>query len=297
MLGANSALPTPSRFSSSFVLNYNHKLFVLDCGEGAQIKMSEYGIRRSKIQHIFITHLHGDHIYGLPGLLTSFNLNGRTDLLNIYGPTGIKDYVEHMVRITGGSIAYPIIYREIEGGESMDLGIIDGLSVKAIPMVHRIPTYGYIFREHHAKRNMKSDAIRAYGLSVEEIKLAQNGADITRDETVIANDKLTHGPKPSRSFAYCTDTKYEPEIVPHVSKVDLLYHEATYLDVLRDKAHERMHATAKEAAQIAHMAGVKKLIIGHYSSRYKDLSPLLDEAKIEFDNTQLAIGGETHSID
>ena len=134
-------------------------------------------------------------------------------------------------------------------------------------------------------------------MSIEEIKLAQNGEDITRDKTVIANDKLTYGPKSSRSFAYCTDTMYEPRIVPSISKVDLLYHEATYLDELRDKAHERMHATAREAAQIAREAEVKKLIIGHYSSRYKNLTPLLEEAKIEFDNTQLAIGGETHAID
>ncbi len=259
--------------------------------------MAEYGIRRSKIRHIFITHLHGDHIYGLPGLLTSFNLNGRTDSLNIYGPTGIEDYIEHMVSITGGSISYPIIYCEIGGDDATELGVIDGLSVTAIPMVHRIPTYGYVFREKFTRRNIKSDAIEAYGLSIDEIKLAQNGEDITRDKTVIANDKLTYGPKPSRSFAYCTDTMYQPKIVPNINQVDLLYHEATYLDELRDKAHERMHATAKEAAQIAHQAEVKELIIGHYSSRYKDLTPLLEEAKLEFDNTLLAIGGETHAID
>ena len=259
--------------------------------------MAEYGVRRTKIKHIFITHLHGDHIYGLPGLLTSFNLNDRTDSLNIYGPIGIKDYVEHMVSITGGSISYPITYTEIEGDDVTELGVIDGLSVTAIPMVHRIPTYGYVFQENFTKRNIKSDAIKAYGLSIEEIKLAQNGEDITRDKTVIANDKLTYGPKSSRSFAYCTDTMYEPRIVPNISKVDLLYHKATYLDELRDKAHERMHATASEAARIAREAEVKKLIIGHYSSRYKNLTPLLEEAKIEFDNTQLAIGGETHAID
>jgi ribonuclease Z len=297
VLGANSAFPTPDRFSSSFILNYNHKLFVLDCGEGAQIKMTEYGIRRSKIEHIFITHLHGDHIYGLPGLLTSFNLNGRTNPLSIYGPTGVKPYIEHMVSITGGSIAYPIIYQEIEEDGVVDLGVIDGLSIKAVPLVHRIRTYGYVFTEHHTKRNVKSEAITAYSLSIEEIKMAQNGQAIRRNGTIISPDKLTHGPKPCRSFAYCTDTKYEPKIVPHINEVDLLYHEATYLDELKEKAHERMHATAKEAAEIAVMAQAKKLIIGHYSSRYKGLTLLLDEAKSVFSNSHLAIGGETHQID
>lgn len=254
-------------------------------------------MRRSKIKYIFITHLHGDHIYGLPGLLTSFNLNGRKDPLSIYGPTGIKEYIQHMVTITGGNISYPIIYCELEGDDTVELGVLDGLSIKAIPMVHRIPTYGYVFTEHLTKRNVKSEAIDKFGLSIDEIKLAQNGLDVSRNGKIIANDKLTYGPKPSRSFAYCTDTMYEPKIVPHISEVDLLYHEATYLDELRDKAHERMHATTKEAAQIAQMADVKKLIIGHYSSRYKVLTPLLDEAKLVFENTHLAIGGETHAID
>ena len=270
---------------------------MLDSGEGAQIKMAEYGIRRSKIKHIFITHLHGDHIYGLPGLLTSFNLNGRQDPLNIYGPTGIKYYIEHMVHITGGGLSYPISYREIEEDSPIELGVIDGLRIKAIPLVHRIPTYGYVFTEHHPKRNVRSDAIAQYGLSIQEIKLAQSGRDISRNDTIITNDKLTYGPKPCRSFAYCTDTMYEPEVASYIQQVDLLYHEATYLDELKDKAHERMHATAKEAAQIAQIAQVKKLIIGHYSSRYKVLKPLLNEAKLVFDNTHLAIEGETHAID
>jgi len=298
VLGANSALPTPDRFSSSFVLNYNHDYHLLDCGEGAQIKMVEYNIKPSRLKNIFITHLHGDHIYGLPGLLTSLNLNNRTKPIKIFGPVGIRNYIEHMISVTGGSLQYPLEFTEIVGSDPVSLGVINSLEVMAIPLKHRIPTYGYVFKEHISTQNVRVEAIGKYALSVEEIQEVKKGNDIIRDNgIVIANDKLAHPLRKGRKFSYCTDTMYDPEIVQYVDSSDMLYHEATYLDELKDKARERMHATTVEAAQIAVAAKVKALIIGHYSSRYKNLDPLLTEAQSVFPESFLAIGGKTYAID
>ena len=269
----------------------------MDCGEGAQIKIVEYRIKPSRLKSIFITHLHGDHIYGLPGLLTSLNLGNRTKPLRVFGPVGIRNYINHMITITGGSLQYNIEYTEIDGEVSTELGVIDSLEVTAIPLKHRIPTYGYIFKEHLSEYSLIREAIGEYKLTIQEIQEVKKGNDIVRGNGVtIANDKLAYPIPKGRKFSYCTDTIYDPEIVPFIKDSDLLYHEATYLDELRDKAHERMHATTVEAAEIALKAKVKALLVGHYSSRYKDLTPVLHETQSIFANSYLAIGGKTYPV-
>lgn len=296
VLGANSATPLPGRFPSSFVLQYNQRLMLIDCGEGAQIKMSQFKVKRSKLDYIFISHLHGDHIFGLPGFFNSLSLNGRVDPITIYGPKGIRLFLETLRDVTGGRAGHDIIIHELDGSITHDLGIINGLKVSAFPLQHRVPTLGYRFDEEPRQPGLSTEALATYRITIDEIKLLKQGIPIKRDGQVIPIEAVTKAPLPLRSFAYCSDTVYDPSIIPHIEAVDLLYHEATYLHELADKARERMHSTSIEAAMIARDALVKELIIGHYSGRYKDLSVMTDEAKTVFSETQLALEGEEFEI-
>lgn len=296
VLGANSATPMPGRFSSSFVLQYDQRLMLIDCGEGAQIKMSQFKVRRSKLDYIFISHLHGDHIFGLPGLFNSLSLNGRVEPITIYGPVGLKLFLEAMRDVTGGHAGHDIIIHELDGSITHDLGVINGLKVSAFPMQHRVPTLGYRFDEEPRPLGLSTKALAKYKITIDEIKLIKQGIPIKREGQDIPIKEVTKEPLPLRSFAYCSDTVYDPSLIPYIKGVDLLYHEATYLHELADKARERLHSTSLEAAMIARDASVRVLIIGHYSGRYKDLSVLTDEANTVFRNTQLALEGAEFEI-
>ncbi len=296
-LGANSAVPTVDRFPSSFVLSHKDRMCLIDCGEGSQIKMSEFHVKRKKIDHIFISHLHGDHIFGLPGLINSFSLNGREKTITITGPLGIKDYLVNVLNVTKSHLPFEISYQELEGSKTIDLGRVNDFQVIAFPLIHRIPTYGYRFTEVIEGRNIDPEAITKYEITIPEIKDAKQGITINRAQITIDIDEITLPAKEPRSFAYCSDTIYNVDIVPVISGVDLLYHEATFLQESHLKAQKYMHSTAQEAAQIAKMADVGKLLIGHYSSRYKDLTPLEEEARSIFENSQVALQGEIHAIE
>ncbi len=297
VLGANSATPVPGRFPSSFVLNHEEHLYLIDCGEGSQIKMSEYHVKRSRIDHIFISHLHGDHIFGLPGFLNSYSLNRREKPLHIYGPVGLRDFISTCFRVTGNPVHYELHIHELQAEQVHDLGLIDRLSVTAFPLRHRIPTFGYRFTEVHLEYNIDPAAIKKYNLSIDEILAAKKGQDIVRSENyLIKNQDLVLPPKPARSFAYVSDTVYHPPIVEHVQDVNLIYHEATYMHNMAEQARDRMHATTIEAAMIAEQAGAQALAIGHYSSRYKELSGYLAEAQLTFQNTHLALSGSRIEI-
>lgn len=296
VLGANSALPAAGRFPSSFILGHHNQLYLIDCGEGTQIKMSEYHIKRSRIGHIFISHMHGDHVLGLPGLLNSFSLNGRKEDLTIIGPSGIKKYIEGVLTSTYSHLSYNITYNELEIQGHKDLGRIGHLNVIAYSLDHRIPTCGYRFTEIIEGYNINSLSIKEFNLTIAEIKLAKQGKDIQRDNVLIPNSRLTLPQAEPRSFSYCSDTAYAPNILPHIEQSTLIYHEATYLKDKKEMARERKHSTAEEAATIAKMANVDQLVIGHYSSRYKDLTPLLVEARTKFHNTELAEEGRVYRI-
>lgn len=259
--------------------------------------MAKYKVKRSKIDYIFITHMHGDHVFGLPGLLNSFNLNNRKNPLTIIGPHGIRTYIQLIADVTGGEFRFPLNFVELEGDSSIDLGLINELRVMAFPLKHRIPTFGYKFTEEFDQKNIIPEKIKEYSLTHDEIIQVKNGLDLIRqDGRSILNAELTFdNPKP-RSFAYVTDTIYDPSIIPHVHSCNMMYHEATYLEDLKEQAHQRMHATAMEAASIALSADIRQLIIGHYSSRYRDLNPLLSEAQSIFANTHLALEGVTYEI-
>ena len=296
VLGANSATPFPGRFSSSFVLNYDHELALIDCGEGAQIKMNQFRIKVSRINHIFISHLHGDHIFGLPGFLHSFNLNGRNKPLHLYAPVGIKMYLDVIQETTGGSFNFPLIIQEMDHIDARVICRFNDVDVRAFPMKHRIPTYGYRFDESPLLAKIDSQAIASWHMTIEEIKAAKAGKSIIRDGAEIGNDQLTLPRDRARSFSYCSDTIYDPSLIPYIRGSDTLYHEATYLHALQDKARERMHATSKEAGLMARQSGVTTLLIGHYSSRYDDVIPLQEEARLEHARTFVVSEGETYSV-
>jgi ribonuclease Z len=295
-LGANSATPMSHRFPSSFVLNYSDHLYLIDCGEGSQIKMSQFGVKRSRINHIFISHLHGDHIFGLPGFINSLNLNGRKDPLEIFGPVGLQDYLLTIFRLTAAHVSFEIIFHELESPTYQRIAVDGDMEIFAFPLKHRILTFGYLFIERKKEYKLNPLAIDQYQLTVEEMKMAKLGKSINRLDLVIKNEDLTLPKVPDKSFAYCSDTIYDEEIIPYITGANTLYHEATYLHDLADQARQRMHATADEAARIAHMAAVNTLIIGHYSSRYKNLQPLVDEARAVFPNTHLALEGQHYTI-
>ena len=297
ILGSNSAVPSHQRNPSSQLLSYHNTSYLIDCGEGTQMRMSEYHIKRSKISQIFISHLHGDHIFGLPGLLTTYALQGREADLTIYGPTGIKKYVETILEVSESHLSYKLHIEEITPTDHKKIFEDEHLLVYSFPLQHRIATSGYKFLEKRSKINLNPKAIEQYNLSGYQIKeLRAGGIVMDYNGSPLSINEISLPPKPRRSYAYCSDTIYDESIVSSIKGTNILYHEATYLHDMQAQARERMHSTAREAAQIAALSGAKELIIGHYSSRYKDLEPLLIEAQEVFPNTALAIEGSTFEI-
>lgn len=292
VLGANSALPLVDRFSSSFVLRTSHRSILVDAGEGCQMKLGQFKVKRSRISHIFISHLHGDHVFGLPGLITSFNLNNRTQKLTVFGPEGLKKFVNVILEVSQVNLKFELEVNEIDSVGQIHLATLDDLDVSAFPLKHRIPTYGFLFKESGTSINIKPESVKNYNLSIDEIKMAKKGLDIKRETELIPNSEITYTKHGPRSFAYCSDTGYDPSLAEICHGVSLMYHEATYLHELQAQAAMRLHSTSREAAEIAKKSNAKKLLIGHYSSRYTDLNPLLEEAREVFPDTELAVEGK-----
>jgi ribonuclease Z len=291
ILGSNSALPAYGRFPTSQVLRYDNDLFLIDCGEGTQMRLSHYKIKRNKISTIFISHHHGDHLYGLPGVITSMNHYNRTEPLTVVGPVGIEKYLNVIFEIGEAHINFDLDIIEINPIDKEQVYENSRLTVHAFPVYHRIPTYGYQFVEKQRTLNVLKDSIVKYSLTVEEIKALKSGNDIQRGETVIKNQECTSGQNLLRRYTYCADSKVDNALIPIIKDSDLLYFETTYMHELQKQAHERGHATSVEAATLARKANVKQLITGHYSSRYKDVQPLIEEAKSVFDNVIMGYDG------
>lgn len=293
ILGTNAALPTIDKITSAQIVSIDHHLYLIDCGEGTQIKMMQHCIKKNKIRVIFISHLHGDHIFGLPGLLTSFLYSQRKEPLKIIGPPGIKEFVETVLRLSVSYIFYDIIIEEIQDIEKPVYGD-ENITVKAIPLKHRIITYGFIFTEV-TKYNILPDVIDKFKLTYQEINSLKHGITIRSGENAIRPQDHLIVRNPVRSYAYCSDTIYDETLPDRIKGVKTLYHEATYLHVLKAQADERMHCTALDAARTARAAGVDKLILGHFSTRYPDLFSFKEEAQKEF--TNVYIGHEGDEID
>lgn len=295
ILGSNAATPAHGRHLSAQVLTIGADVFLIDCGEGTQFQMLKFQVKRNKINHIFISHLHGDHIFGLIGLLMSYDLNGRTNPLHIYSPAGLQAIIDIQF---SDQPKFPLHFHVTDPSVSTILFENNRVEVTSIPLVHRVPCHGFLFAEKPYKANMLKDKIEAYQIPYQAISAIKDGADYTlEDGTVIPNDELTQAPARPRKFAYCSDTMYSEAILPIIKGVDILYHEATFMQDLLPKAQNTMHSTAQQAASIAKQAKVKQLILGHFSSRYDDLNPLLEEAKAVFESTTLVVEGKRISIE
>lgn len=294
LLGTGSASPSLQRFTTAQVLSIEEYHFLIDCGEGTQMRMDAYQVKRYKIKQVFISHLHGDHYFGLFGLITSYNLNGRKDRLQIFSPPGLEEVLVPALQYGGAALSFPIEFIEVDPEQSLKVFENAKVEVYTLPLQHRIPTCGYLFRERVRPRSMRSEQIQAYGLSIEQIKAAKLGADIQLENgLLIPNAELTTDPPPARSYAYCSDTSFLPALIPLIQGVDLLYHESTFCQDNLDRAHLTGHSTALEAAQIAHSAGVRQLVLGHYSARYEDVSVFEKEAQTIFPNS---IAGEDGAV-
>ena len=289
ILGFNSAIPTVNSSPTAQFLEMEERAFLIDCGEGTQVQLRKAKARFSKINHIFISHLHGDHCFGLPGLIASFRLLGRETPLHIYAPKGIKEMLETIFRITETHKGFELIYHELESKKSVRIFEDNRLEVFTIPLNHRIYCNGYLFREKPKERHLNMQEISKYPeietCDYHNLKLGKDF--VLSDGYVLKNEVLTTEPSKSVSYAFCSDTRYLESILPIIENVDVLYHEATFLHELKEMADFTGHTTALEAARIARKANVGKLILGHFSNRYHDLNVFTDEAREVFANTFL----------
>lgn len=297
ILGCSSATPTSKRNPTAQLLNIAERFFLIDCGEATQIQLRRYKIKFQRINHIFISHLHGDHILGLPGLLASMHLLGRTADLNIYCPRELKEIIDIQHKHSQTYLNFSINYHFHSFKNDEVLMEDEKVVVKSVVLNHRIPCSGFVFFEKTMPPSISGNTIKKYDLSVEQIIKIKQGEDLTlTDGTLIPNKDLLVNNYLPRSYAYCSDTCYDESILPYIKGVDLLYHEATFMNDKIERAKETFHSTAEQAATIALKAEVKQLLIGHYSARYKDLKPLLAEAVRIFENTMLATEGAIVSV-
>lgn len=298
ILGCSSALPTAHRHPTAQLINIAERYFLVDCGEGTQMQLRRYHFRIQRINHIFISHLHGDHFFGLVGLLSSMHLLGRQGDLHLYHPPGLREIIEIQMKYSGTALSYPIVYHEHQP-TGKHLVFEDALvEVYTFPLSHRIPCNGFYFTEKKRPHSIIREKAVALKVPVSQMANLKKGMDaVTEDGTVIPNDLVTRPPSQPRSYAFCSDTCYDESIIPHIAGVDLLYHEATFTDKFQKRAVETWHSTAREAAAIATQAGAKRLLIGHFSARFTDTRPLLDEAREHFPETAAATDGMTVKID
>ncbi len=297
ILGSSSALPTSERYPSAHVLNVHERLFLIDCGEGTQMQLRKSRIRFSRINNIFISHLHGDHIFGLYGLLSTLSLMGRKAPMRLHAPEGYNGILASHLLDFDIHLSFDIEFVPLSGTEPGKIFEDKYITVTSFPLRHRVPCYGFLFSEKQAERNIISECIGKYDIPRVRIPAIKKGADfITPDGTVIRNDELTTAPPEPLSYAYCSDTKYFRQLAGFVKGVTLLYHEATFDKSLAELAGITGHSTSVDAARTALEAGAKSLVIGHFSARYKDPSELVTEAKTIFTNTYPAIDGMTYEV-
>ncbi len=289
ILGCGSALPTMRHYPSSQVLNVRDKLFMIDCGEGAQLQFRKSRLKFSRLNHVFISHLHGDHCFGLPGLVSTLNLLGRTTDLHIYSPEGLERLLRPVWNFFNRQMTYKVVFHEFGTRASAQIFEDRSLTVTTLPLQHRIPCCGFLFAEKPSPNHIVREMIDFYRIPFHEINRIKNGADyVAPDGTVILNARLTRPAAPPRRYAYCSDTAYLPGLAARLAGVDLLFHEATFAEADKARAAETFHATAVQAAALARDAGAKQLVIGHFSARYDNENALLQEATAVFPDTRLA---------
>ena len=289
VLGAASALPTTERYPSAQVLDVRGRLFMIDCGEGAQIQLRKAGVSFLKIEHICLSHIHGDHLFGLFGLLSTMGMLGRSSDLDIYAPASFRPVLDFFLSSFGEGIKFGINFVPLEMKEPEVVYENRTVELLAFPLNHRVDTYGFMIREKLPPYNVHKEAISRYGLSLTEIGTLKRGEDVLRpDGSVVRSDEAAYVPYVPRSYAYCSDTAPFPELSRWIAGVDLLYHEATFPAEMSEMAEKTFHSTTLQAAQTALDAGAKRLLVGHYSSRFPSVDFYLDELKTVFPNAELA---------
>lgn len=297
VLGTSSANPTKNRHHSAHAVNVHEQYYLIDCGEGTQSQLLRVGINPLKINAVFITHLHGDHIFGLFPLISTMGLGGRRTPLTIFAPAPFGEIMENHFRYFDKALPFELIYKEVDTRKNMMVYETKVMEVWTIPLRHRISATGYLIREKTPPLNIFKHQIERYGLSIAQIAAAKRGENIyDTDGNSITNSEITYTPYAPRSYAYCSDTLYSGKAVSLVKEVDLLYHEATFAHTDKDLAKTTGHTTARQAGLAAQRANAGRLLIGHFSSRYKDLTPLLEEARQEFPATELAEELTTYEI-
>lgn len=293
ILGCYAATPRAHTKPSGQVLDTGKHLFLIDCGEGTQMELRRYKIRFSKIDHIFISHLHGDHFFGLPGLISTFRLLGREKPLHIHAPKGLREAITLLLKLGDSWTQYPLHFHELTAAEPEIVFESEAIRVSTLPLNHRIYTNGFLFQELPKPRRLRIEIAQKYGVDRAYYRKIKAGEDaIGSDGTKIPNMVLTEPPLPGSSYAYCSDTAYKAELYEWLSGVQTLYHESTFLDSELKLAETTGHSTASQAAMIAKNASVERLILGHYSTRYKDLTRFKSEAKRVFTNVELAEDGK-----
>lgn len=294
ILGCYAATPRTMTNPTSQVLEINNRMFLIDCGEGTQVQLRKHKIKFSRINHVFISHLHGDHFYGLIGLISTFSMLGRETDLHVYGPKGIKEITVLQLKLSGSWTNYNLYFHELESDESQIIFEDDKVVVKTIPLKHRIYTNGYLFTEKHTERKLDIEKIKSYGIETCYYQNIKNGQDIMLDDgTVIPNNQLTLNPLPEKSYAFCSDTIYNESIIPIIENVTVLYHESTFLQQDEKYCENTMHCTAAQAANIAKKANAMHLVLGHYSTRYGNIEKFREEAQAIFETVHLADDGKT----
>jgi ribonuclease Z len=298
ILGSSSATPIYSRHPTAQVLNIHERLFLVDCGEGTLIQMNRFHVKFHRINHIFISHLHGDHYLGIVGLLSTMHLQGRTTELHLHAPPELQEIIEIQLKYSQTTLRYTIQYHHLDSKVPKKIYEDDQLEVQTIILNHRIPCTGFLFREKTKLRKLRKEKLKEYNIPLEAYNELKKGKDFTNEKgETILNSELTSEPSLPRSYAYCSDTIYDESIIPHIKHVDLLYHEATFLNDKLERAAETFHTTALQAGMMAKKSEAKRLIIGHFSARYKNLYPLVEEAREAFPNSTLAVEGDVFSVE
>jgi len=297
ILGCYAATPRTITNPTSQILEIKNRMFLIDCGEGTQVQLRKNKIKFSKINQVFISHLHGDHFFGLIGLISTFSLLGRTTDLHIFGPKGIKEIILLQLRLSNSWTNYGLFFHELESNESVIVFEDDKVLVTTIPLKHRVYTNGFLFQEKVGERKLNLDSVLNYEIDSCYYQKIKNGKDITlEDGRLISNAELTFDPMQPKSYAFCSDTVYYEAVIPIIENVDVLYHESTFLESEEGLAQKTLHSTAKEAARIALKANVKQLILGHYSTRYESIALFKEEAETVFSEVFLAEDGKKFEL-
>lgn len=298
ILGCHSATPRANAYPTSQILDVNGELMLIDCGEGTQVLLRKHKIKFSRLSHIFISHLHGDHYFGLIGLLSTFSLLSRTAALHIYAPQGLEDIIKLQFKLSKAHTSYPLIFHQLDSKKPEVILDNEKLTVETIPLEHRVYTNGFLFKAKSKDRKLLIDKVQNLNIDKAYYKSIVKGKDVqTKDGEWIKNEDLTEPPAPAPSYAFCSDTVFKTDIIPQIKGTTLLYHESTFLEDQEHLCEKTMHSTAKQAGIIAQKANVHQLVLGHFSARYKNLSLFEKEARLVFSNVEIAESGKIFRYD